>query len=194
MTRIAKCYLKSLSPYSQSRPYELEVDKLPDETAADYERRTWREKCHYNTATGEIFIPASQFSSSLKEAAKYISDDLKIEGAGKARYTKNFEAGVIVMSDLPIGIKKDEVAGKPYLVSPQGKRGPGPRVMKMFPEIYSWEGYVEYILLDDKIPKDVFELVLRTSGNLIGIGRYRPRNWGSFGRFSLAGEIEWREE
>lgn len=194
MTRIARCYLQSMSHYSQSRPYELEVDKLPDETAADFERRTWREKCHYDRETGEIFIPASQFQNSLKEAAKYISDDLKIEGGGKTRYTKNFEAGVIVKSDLPIGIKKDEVAGVPYLVSPQGKRGPGPRVSKMFPEIYSWEGYVEYIILDDKIPEEIFELVLRTSGKLIGIGRYRVRNWGSFGRFILVGEIEWREE
>lgn len=187
---IAICTLESLSAYMQSKFYD--VPKRPDETDGDFEKRTWREKSHYDRTTGQVFIPGAQFQNSLKEAAKYISDDLVIEGAGKARYTKNFEAGILVQDNLMLDVCKDDLDSNTLFCNPQGKRGPGTRVPKTFPLISHWKGEVNYLILDDKIPKDVFERVLGVSGSLIGIGAFRPRNWGTFGRFHCV-NIEWKE-
>jgi len=124
----AVCKLESISPYSQSKHYE--VDKLEKESNQDYEKRTWRERCHAD-ANGELFIPPMAFKNSIAEAAKYLSETIK--GKGKATYTKHFEAGVMVMEPLPLGIKKADVLGEWLFVPSDGKRGSGSRVSKCFP-------------------------------------------------------------
>ena len=180
--------LKSVSPYSQSRVIEsLKGDR---EKSADYEARTWKERCH-KTTDGHIYIPPMAFANSLKEAAKYLS--IQIQGQGKATYTKNFEAGVMVLEPLVLPNTISEVNGETYFVPSDGKAGGGKRVMKTFPVIPSWSGTVEYVILDDIIGEDIFRRVLVASGTLIGIGRFRPRNRGYYGRFSVE-SIEWLEE
>jgi hypothetical protein len=172
--------LKSISPYSQSRFHNS--PKLEKELADAYEERTWREKCHFDTKTQELFIPPMAFSNSLKEAAKY--RNLQIPGKGKATYTKHFEAGLMTFAPLPLGVKKSEVRGEWIYCNADGQRGGSRRVMRCFPVIAEWKGVIEFVVLDDIITRDVFEEVLFTSGQLIGIGRFRPRNLGYYGRFS----------
>jgi hypothetical protein len=46
---------------------------------------------------------------------------------------------------------------------------------------------------DDMLTKDVFRYHLEQAGTFIGIGRFRPRNNGFYGRFRLA-EMEWASE
>lgn len=94
-TKIARVLLESVSPYSQSRQHE--IPKEPKELNDTHEERTWREKGHYN-ADGHMVIPAMSFKNCLAEAAQYLS--LQIPGKGKATYTKNFQAGVLVFEDL----------------------------------------------------------------------------------------------
>lgn len=183
----AICHLKSISPYGQSK-------FIPDsrgkrELHEDYENRIWRERMHYNKE-GIVFIPPLQFCNSLKEAAKFVNK--QIPGQGKATFTKNFEAGVMVVEGLSLGIHKDEVEKETVHVPSDGRRGGTKRVLKNFPKIDSWEGKVTYLILDNIITQDVFEEVLVTSGNLIGIGHFRPRNWGYYGRFEVK-KIEWFE-
>lgn len=190
MPKTAICELESLSTYSPSKWYA--VEKLPDETAFDYDCRTWRERAHYTDDTHDCFIPGIQFCNSLKAAAKFISSELQIPGKGKARYTKNFEAGVMVVGNVMLGVKKEELLHETKLVPADGRRGGTTRVPKNFPIIPKWSGIVKYILLDDTIPKDKFELVLSVSGNLIGIGRWRPINWGDYGRFKI-NRINWED-
>lgn len=81
--KTAVCKLVSVSPYSQSRHYTTE--KLPKESARDYEARTWRDRAHINE-DGFVFIPPMAFKNCLSEIAKYLSE--QIPGKGKATYTK----------------------------------------------------------------------------------------------------------
>lgn len=171
--------LRSLSPYSQSRFHNSQ--KQEKELADAYEERTWREKCHYDGKTEELFIPPMAFANALKEAARYLN--IQIAGKGKSTYTKHFEAGVMVFAPLPLGVKKKDVKGEWIYANADGQRGGSRRVMRCFPVVHEWSGSVEFVILDDIITGDVFEDVLYASGQLIGIGRFRPRNLGFYGRY-----------
>lgn len=184
--RTAIATLKSISPYSQSRAHF--TPELEKESKDDYERRTWRERLHV-TADGRVYIPPMSFKNCLSEIAKYLG--MQIKGKGKSTYTKHFEAGVLVVEPLVIDIKKEEVAGDWLYVPADGVRGSGKRVMKCFPVIHSWRGEVTFMVLDETITPDVFEKHLREAGSFIGIGRFRPRNNGFYGRFEVQ-KIEWK--
>lgn len=181
--------IKGVGPYSQSRFHN--TPKLNDkEQPDDYERRTWREKMHVDEQ-GFVKIPALAFKNCLSEAAKFLS--VKISGRGKSTYTKHFEAGVLVIDDSPLAIKKDEVAENWMFVPSDGRRGSGSRVMRCYPFIRpGWETTVEFYVFDDMITKDVFLYHLKQAGQLIGIGTFRVRNNGTFGRFQVL-DLDWKE-
>jgi len=184
--RIAKCKLQSVSPYSQGRYHNTE--KLPKELSADFEKRTWRNKLHV-TDDGFIQIPPMSFANSIKECATYLS--IPIPGQGKSKFTKNFQAGIMVSEPLVLDIKKEDAQPEWVFVPSDGRRGGTTRVEKCFPLIREWDGTVNYYIFDDIITKEVFEQVLRESGQIIGIGRFRPKNWGYYGRFKVV-KIEWQ--
>jgi hypothetical protein len=180
--------LKSISPYSQSKNYEVEPKQ--GESMDDRYRRTWRNHMHFNEA-GMIFIPPTAFKVCLSEAAKYLS--LPIPGKGKATYTKNFEAGVLVAKPVLLGLNKDNIEYERLYLPSDGRRGGSKRVWKYYPMIQSWHGDVEFIIVDETVlqksrtdeTKTVFEIVLIGAGSFIGIGRFRPRNNGYYGRFEV---------
>lgn len=178
--------LKSASPYSQSK-YHASA-KLDKELAKDYEARTWRERQHYDEKTQEVYIPPMAFKNALSEAAKFMS--VQIPGKGKATYTKHFEAGVLVMDPVPLGVKKDAVPGEWFFVPSDGKRGGGKRVERCFPVVREWEADVTFHILDETITEDVFTHHIKEAGKFIGIGRFRPRNNGFYGRFSVL-NVKW---
>lgn len=182
----ATAHLKSVSPYSQSRHHDTE--KLAKELPKDFEARTWRERLHYD-ADGRVFIPPMCFKNCLSEAAKFLSR--QIPGKGKATYTKHFEAGVLVPEPLILPLKKDDVKGEWLFLPADGKRGSGKRVDKCYPIIPEWSGNVQFLILDDMITEDVFTDHLKEAGRFIGIGRFRPRNNGFYGRFMVDG-VEWK--
>lgn len=177
--KIVRAHLESISFYSQSKHYTPKPDR---ETAKDYEARTWRERCH-TTNDGHIYIPPMAFKNCLSEAAKFLA--MQIPGKGKSTYTKHFEAGILVLDELTLPILKDEVEGEWLFVPSDGRRGSGSRVEKCFPLIRSWAGIVTFHVADPVISKEVFEKHLNTAGTLIGIGRFRPRNNGYYGRFRV---------
>lgn len=181
--------LKSISTYSQGRHYV--PDKKQGENPRDQEARTWRERMHA-TADGNVFIPPMAFKNCLSEIAKFLS--IQIPGKGKATFTKHFEAGVLVMDPLVLPIKKDEVKGQWLFIPSDGVRGSGKRVDKCFPVIPEWSGDVTYHVLDETLftmistpagDMTAFEHHLRQSGSFIGIGFFRPRNNGYWGRFAV---------
>ncbi len=184
----ARATLKSLSPYSQSRAHV--VPKLEKEGADAYEQRTWRHRLHTD-AEGMVFIPHSAFKNCLSEAAKYLS--LQIPGKGKSTYTKHFEAGVMVLSPTPLGVHRDDVEAEVLYLNADGVRGSGKRVWRTMPLIREWRGDVEFLIVDPMITEDVFRQVLDEAGRLIGIGRYRPRNNGIYGRFAVE-KLVWSEQ
>lgn len=183
--KTAIAQLESISPYSQSRHYS--VEKLPKELPKDYEARTWRERMHA-TESGQIFIPPMAFKNCLSDIAKYLA--IQIPGKGKSTYTKHIEAGVLVTDPLVLPVEKDEVKGEWLFVPSDGKRGSGSRVEKCFPLIPSWSGQVTFYVMDETVTQDVFKHHLEQAGAFIGIGRFRPRNNGYYGRFKVAG-VSW---
>ena len=180
--------LTGISPYSQSRP--IATPRGDRETAQDHEKRVWQERMHVN-AQGEIFIPPMAFKNCLSEAAKFLS--IQIPGKGKATYTKHFEAGVLVVEGMSLGVKADDVEGEWLFLPSDGKRGGGKRVWKCYPKIPHWSGSVTFHILDETITESVFKRVLEGAGSFIGIGRFRPRNNGFYGRFKIE-SIQWQAE
>lgn len=183
--KTAVATLRSVSPYSQSKHYTTE--KLPKELHKDYEARTWRDRLH-SLESGEVFIPPMSFKNCLSESAKFLS--LQIPGKGKSTYTKHFEAGVLVTDALNLGVHRDQVKGEWLFVPADGVRGSGKRVEKQFPVLHEWGGDVVFHVLDETVTEDVFKHVLEQAGAFIGIGRFRPRNNGFYGRFKVE-RIHW---
>jgi hypothetical protein len=179
-------HLESTSTYSQSRHYD--TPKHEKESSADYEDRTWADRLHVNE-DGFVFIPPMAFKNALSEAAKFLS--VQIPGKGKATYTKHFEAGVLVIDPLVLPVKKSDVVRESYFVPADGRRGSGKRVTKHFPAIPHWSGAVTIHVLDETITQSVLREHLEQAGKFIGIGRFRPRNNGFYGRFSVT-KLEWQ--
>ena len=177
--------LKSCSPYSQSSYHKTPA--LEKETKADYEARTWRNKCNL-TEDDFVYIPPMAFKNCISETAKYLS--MQVPGKGKATYTKYFESGVLVTEPLVLPIKKDDVKGEWLFVPSSGRRGDGSRVEKCFPIIHEWRGQVSFLVLEDAITEKVFAQHLDQAGKFIGIGRFRPRNNGFYGRF-IVESVDW---
>lgn len=178
--------LRSLSPYNQSRQHFADKAESGKENPDAYEKRTWREKGHYD-ADGTAFIPPMALKNSVAHAAKMLS--IPIPNKGKALYTKHFVSGVLVTEGVSLGVTKDDV--KPQWVScdPRGQKG-GMGVLRAFPHFPKWEGVAKFVILDDTITKEIFERVVREAGNFVGIGQFRPQNGGYFGRFEVVG-IKW---
>lgn len=184
--KTAVATLRSVSPYSQSKHYTTE--KLPKELPKDYEARTWRDRLH-SLDSGEVYIPPMSFKNCLNESAKYLS--IQIPGKGKATFTKHVESGILVTDALHLGIHRDQVKGEWLFVPADGVRGSGKRVEKQFPIIHEWGGQVTFHILDETVTEDVFKHILEQAGAFIGIGRFRPRNNGFYGRFKVEG-ISWQ--
>lgn len=177
-----KATLKSTSAYSQSKV--IQTPKETGESHDDYEQRTWRERLHRDNK-GEVFIPCTAIKNMLCDVAKFLSES--VPGKGKATYTKHFDAGVQVMENIPLGIKADDVPGERQFVPSDGRRGGGKRVWKTFPVIQEWEGVTEILVFDPILiakPEKVREY-LQHAGKFIGLGRFRPRNGGFYGRFDV---------
>ena len=178
---------QSISAYSQSRFHD--TDKLDKEQHDDYERRTWKERAHYDE-DGHVFIPAIQFKKALEEIPKFLGS--QIPGRGKSTYTKHFEAGIMVLEGIQLPETRESVKGEWLLVPSDGKRGGSSRVKKCFPLIPKWAGKIVFHIIDDTITEPVFEHHFREAGQFIGIGRWRPRKTGMYGRFEPL-KFEWSE-
>lgn len=186
--RIATAHLEGTAPYSQSR--HIDTPKTPKETSANYEERTWRDRCHVNE-DGKIIIPPMAFKNCISEAAKYLNE--KIPGKNQATYSKHFEAGILAMTPIVLPITKEKVPGEWLFVPSDGKKGGSKRVMKCFPVIHKWAAEVPFTILDSVITNDVFERFLKEAGNFIGIGRFRPIRGGYYGRFVVK-KVVWVEQ
>lgn len=188
---IAKVTLKSATPYSQSRNIDpLDYPKKAKEGPDAYDERVWPMRLHVNSA-GNVFIPSTAFENAIREAAKRLA--ISVPGKGKTLYSKYFEAGIQVLNEVELPIKAEAVPGERLFVPSNGRPGGGTRVYKRFPRIDSWSGDLTIAILDDLIPEEVFRKVLESSGQLVGIGRFRPQNRGTYGRFSVE-SFAWIED
>ena len=175
------------SSYSQSRAHEDAklVKELPD----DYDLRTWRSKMHVSE-DGNVVIPAAALTSCIQDAAKMLQ--LRIPGKGTSTYTKHFERGLMITEDIDLGIKASKIECERIYCDANGQRGSGKRVWRRFPVIPRWNATVSVVLIDSTITTEVFERVVREAGQLVGIGRYRPQNRGTKGRFVVE-SLSWAD-
>lgn len=174
--------IEGISPISFSAPIQSVKDT--GETHDAFEQRTWRERLHVDN-NGEVFIPPGAIKNCLSDVAKYLSES--VPGKRNATYTKFFEAGIMVIAPVGLGVKAADVAGERLFVPADGKRGGGKRVWKTFPVIPAWAGQVEIHIVDPVLvakPEKVHEY-LDHAGKFIGLGRFRPRNNGFYGRFKV---------
>lgn len=168
------------SPISFSKP--IEEARRPGEKPDDFEARVWQQRIH-SDKDGNVFIPQMALKNCLSEVAKYLSETVK--GAGKATYTKHFEAGVMVESPLMLGIKADSITGERLFLPSDGVRGSGKRVWKTYPVVPVWETNATVLVCDPVIQPDKLEEYATHAGKFIGMGRWRPRNNGLYGRFGI---------
>jgi hypothetical protein len=179
------------SPYSQSAQHD--TPKLDRETHEDHDARTWRDKCTVN-ASGQVCIPAMALKQCVDTAAYKLG--VKVPGRRGAMFKSFFASGFICDGDVPIQNGKAITKKDAELVKIQahanGKRGSGSRVPRRFPQFPKWSGVAEFTIIDDIITPEIFELHLKASGMVVGLGRFRPENGGTNGRFRVT-KVEWEE-
>jgi hypothetical protein len=187
MPIIATFTIKGISPYSQSRPHLDEME--PNESHDDYRRRTWRSHLHVNR-DGEVIISPGGIKNCISEAAKFMN--ISVPGKGKATYTKHVEAGTACVRPVALGIHVDDVDSETLFLPADGRRGSGKRVWKQYPIIPEWGGNVEIIVIDETVLQTsrvtgnpVLQDICEGAGQYIGLGRFRPRNNGFYGRFLI---------
>ena len=189
MAFTAECSLQSIAPYSSGRHYTT-PEKLPKESADAYDKRTWRERMHYDEQ-GMVFIPNMAFKWMMTDISKFLGN--KIPGKRNATYGKHFESGILVLEGMPLGIDRMDVIGETLFVPADGKHGSGSRVDRIFPLIPEWKGKVTFYILDRVITREVFEEHLTEAGRFMGLGRWRPQRGGTYGRFKVV-KVIWSED
>ncbi|RWK61828.1 MAG: hypothetical protein EOR85_12825 [Mesorhizobium sp.] len=188
--KVCTVQLKSATAYSQSKKVDDDIfPRLEKESVGDYDLRLWREKATVN-GDGIVCLPAMGLKMAVDEAVKRLN--IKVAERGKSTYTKYFVAGQICDGDVPIGIAKDDLDYIDIWANADGVRGSGKRVKRRFPYIKAWQGIATFHILDDMIPRAVFEKALTEAGRLVGIGRFRPEKGGLLGRF-VATSFDWQE-
>lgn len=191
---VVNATIEGITPLSWSR--HTDMARLDNESYDELEQRVAPDKFHANEE-GLVILPALVLKNCLAEAAQYKGD--KIQGKGNATWTKHFQAGIqpvtaslILKGGKPI--HKDDLLTEQVFVPADGKRGSGKRVNKIFPVIHAgtnpWTADITLHIFDSVITQDVFRETLYLAGNLIGIGRFRPRNNGYYGRFSVT-NFQW---
>jgi hypothetical protein len=177
--------LVSLSPYSQSRAHNDPA--FENEDKGEYDRRTWRS--HMHVEGGSVVIPAKAIHEALIEAAQYSGRKV----SGHNTWTKKFEGGLALFENPSLNIDPEDVGYIDCYCHANGKRGSGTRVMRRFPQIPSWEATFEIHVLDPVISEQILREMIGLAGLFKGVGRYRPGNRGTNGRFSLK-DLVWKAE
>lgn len=174
------CRLTGISPFSFSAP--IQSKRNTGEGHDDFEERTWRERIHADK-DGMAFISPMALKNCLSEVAKFLGES--VPGKGKSTYTKHFEAGLLVMDPLMLGIKAADIQGERLFVPSDGRRGGGSRVWKTFPVLPTWEVAATIHAIDPILKPEKIQEYLAHAGQFIGMGRFRPRNNGFYGRFAV---------
>jgi hypothetical protein len=206
--RSVRYQIVGITPYSQSK--KILAEKEPEENYDHFEERVWKLKATVNPQ-GIVCAPGISFKNALDIAAKRASD--QVPGKGKATWTARFRGGTSPLTDMfplytmangrsyprkgsdPIAtselapIKIDEAAFISLWCDSTGKRGGGSRVLRYFPYYPQWLCEPEFMVLDDTIPTDVCDKYFESAGLIVGIGRYRPENNGTNGRWAVLNSV-----
>ncbi len=172
--------IEGICPLSQSRMHDTPF--LEGESHNDYDRRTWREKTHYDEK-GMIFIPAMAFKQAVDAAAKRCA--IPDPDNRRASLTKFFVSDVICEGHMPIGVHKDEIQSIAISANADGVRGSGKRVRRTLPQTSKWGGTTSFLVMEEKIKPEIFERVFTVAGRSVGVGQFRPEKGGLNGRWNV---------
>jgi hypothetical protein len=136
-----------------------------------------------------LIIPAKAFHDTMIEAAQYSGKKI----SGNKTWTAKFASGIAMFENPDLGISPDEVQYIDIYAHVNGRPGSNARVMRRFPIIPIWECRFDVHILDPIITETIFREMLGIAGMFKGIGRYRPANRGTNGRFEVA-ELIWRAD
>lgn len=180
------------SPYSPSKALLHEKPEA-NESHQTHNERVWKEHCHTNTK-GEVTMPIFGLKAMLDGVAKYLG--MKVEGGGKRTYSKIIQSGVIfhggnpvlMVDGKPVNVKEMTIEdyGEWVYCHSDGKRdGKAGRVSRLFPNFDKWSCKFEVEAIDPRITERVLTQHLVAAGRFNGIGRFRPQNGGTLGRFEV---------
>jgi hypothetical protein len=172
--------LHSIAALTQSKQHT--TPKEDGESHDAFELRTWREKGHFD-GNDTMFIPAMAFKQAADAAAKRLA--IPDPDNKRSTLTKFFVSDVICEANVSIGIKKNDVSPVTISANVDGVRGSGKRVPRTFPQVEDWHGTAVFLVMEEKITQKIFERVLTTAGQSIGVGQFRPENGGLNGRFVI---------
>jgi len=155
------------------------------EIPADYEKRTWKGRCHFDDKDN-VIIPGYMFQKALHAAGDFTGE--RVGGGKKGKGLKNFIATVRVEGHIKTNIKKNKMQGHTAFVSATGKEG-GPRVPRTYPQINKWEGILTFVYPDlGVLNNSIIKKYLEIAGTAIGIGHWRPGSpsRGQYGLFIVS--------
>jgi hypothetical protein len=184
----AKFVVEGKTPISFSR--FLTEKPMTNEKKDEFDLRIAKDKAHFDEK-GDLYIPGMMVKKALASTAAYLNE--KIPGKRNATYTKHFVAGVLCPNDAPLmgkdgkKIHKDKAEVQSFPCAADGKKGGkgGATVIRSFPCVREWKAEFEVQVADDVIDEKIFKKVLTESGIINGLGRFRPQNGGSNGRFEI---------
>jgi hypothetical protein len=174
---VAEVTLQSMSPYSQSRPHQEPA--FENENPGDYDKRTWRS--HLHRENGFVVLPAKAIYTAICDGASYSMRKV----SGNYTWTRKFESGIIIFENPSLGIRPEDVNFIDVYCDSKGKRNGNSRVMRRYPQIPEWETTFDIHVIDPIITEDMLREMIGMAGLYKGIGRYRPENRGTNGRFGL---------
>jgi hypothetical protein len=135
-----------------------------------------------------VIIPPGNIKNCVNDAALFMK--IRIPGKGASTYTKHIESGVACIAPIALGIRAQDVQSDTLFLSADGRPGSGSRVWKTYPVIHEWGGLCEFIILDEVVLQSsrtsgnpVLQDIVEGAGQYIGLGRFRPRKRGYYGRF-----------
>ncbi len=163
--------IKGMAPLSQSKMHDAE--KHDGESHSDYDARTWREKCNYDSE-GIVFVPAMAFKQAMDIAAKRLA--IPDPDNKRANLTKYFVSDVICENNLSIGVHKDKMPCIRINANADGVRGSGKRVLRTLPQIQEWAGETSFLVMEEKIKPEIFERVITNAGRSVGVGQFEVSN------------------
>jgi hypothetical protein len=101
------------------------------------------------------------------------------------RKLKYFETDILVPESMSLMIHKNSVDIKKDQISFNNGN------IRYFPKIEEWSGTVKFLILNEIITRDVFKKCLKDTGDIVGVGRFRPKMNGYYGRFD-AEILSWK--
>lgn len=184
----AKVTIVGLSPLSWSRFHD--EPKLEKEKPDAYDERTWIKKLHTKDVDGEerMFIPAHGLLQCIAAGATGTGEKI-----GTQTWGQKFRSGLLFPDDPLIDNPMSDVRCVTIFAHANGRRGPGTRVMRRFPYLPpGWTARFEVYMLDEIIVRDMFVRMVNVAGMFKWLGRFRPENSGTNGRFRIK-EIDWQD-